>query len=174
MNIFILSFNPKRCAKMHANVHVVKMILEYAQMMCTAHHLWCDHLCAKPLLSLYKPTHKNHPCTKWVMESSSNYKWVYQLFIHLCDEYTYRYGKIHKTDSRLRELLRELPRGIPEGPKTPFILAMPNEYKMKCPKKSYRLFYSLDKLYNRGGKPMLYYTNRRAPEWLWLPYKAKG
>ena len=39
MNIFVLDNDPKKCAEAHCNKHVVKMILEHAQLMCTAHHL---------------------------------------------------------------------------------------------------------------------------------------
>ena len=31
-------------------------------------------------------------------ESVANYVWLYNLFEKLCDEYTFRYGKIHSTD----------------------------------------------------------------------------
>ena len=39
MNIFVLDNDPIECAKLHVDKHVVKMILEHAQLMCTAHHM---------------------------------------------------------------------------------------------------------------------------------------
>lgn len=39
MNIFILSKDPKKCAQYHCNTHVVKMILEHAQMLSTVYRL---------------------------------------------------------------------------------------------------------------------------------------
>jgi hypothetical protein len=38
MNIFYLNSDPKKAAVIQYNKHVVKMILESAQMLCTAHH----------------------------------------------------------------------------------------------------------------------------------------
>ena len=38
MNIFYLHQDPHEAAKLQYNKHVVKMILESAQMLCTAHH----------------------------------------------------------------------------------------------------------------------------------------
>ena len=39
MNIFFLNTDPKVCAQEHLDKHVVKMIVEYAQLMSTAHRL---------------------------------------------------------------------------------------------------------------------------------------
>ena len=39
MNIFYLDREPKTCAEMHCDKHVVKMIIEYAQLLSTAHRL---------------------------------------------------------------------------------------------------------------------------------------
>ena len=57
--------------------------------------------------------HLNHPSTKWVRENIYNYKWMFDLFEELCEEYTYRYEKIHTTDLKLRDILREPPLKIP-------------------------------------------------------------
>ena len=38
MNIFYLSHCPKKAAQVQYNKHIVKMILETAQLLCTAHH----------------------------------------------------------------------------------------------------------------------------------------
>ena len=39
MNIFFLSFDPEECAEFHCDKHVLKMILEYAQLLSTAHRV---------------------------------------------------------------------------------------------------------------------------------------
>ena len=39
MNLFYLHDNPKDCANMHVDKHCVKMILEYAQLLSTAHRV---------------------------------------------------------------------------------------------------------------------------------------
>ena len=87
MNIFYLDKDPKKCAEMHCDKHVVKMILEYAQLLSTAHRVldgneWADHV------GLYKATHKNHPSAIWARESAGNYFWLNKLFQELCKEYT--------------------------------------------------------------------------------------
>lgn len=94
MNLFFLHENPVIAAQLQADVHVVKMILETLQMICTA-----LHLCRSPFIwpfFLYKCTHKNHPSTKWVRYSVENYMWALNHGIALCEEYTRRYKKIHK------------------------------------------------------------------------------
>jgi hypothetical protein len=44
MNIFYLSNDPADCAKQHCDAHIRKMIVEYAQMLSTAHRLCDGHL----------------------------------------------------------------------------------------------------------------------------------
>ena len=39
MNIFYLHKDPKVCAEQHLDKHVVKMLIEYAQLMSTAHRM---------------------------------------------------------------------------------------------------------------------------------------
>ena len=43
MNIFHLHEDPKICAEYHCDKHVVKMILETAQMLSTAYRKKLDH-----------------------------------------------------------------------------------------------------------------------------------
>lgn len=94
MNIFYLHENPERCAEMHCDKHVVKMILETAQLLSTAHH----EIDGEPSIECYKATHKNHPSAVWARENRSNYIWLWNLLNSLCKEYTKRYGKVHKTE----------------------------------------------------------------------------
>lgn len=133
MNIFILDENPDTAARQHCDKHVVKMILETAQMLCTAH--WESGGEAP-----YKSTHKNHPCTIWARESVDNYKWLCDLGVSLCDEYTLRYGKVHKTQAIIEWLVDNVP-NIPDVPMTPFAQAMPDEYKSKDAVQAYRNYY---------------------------------
>jgi hypothetical protein len=77
MNIFYLDKSPYTCARYHCDKHVVKMILETAQLLCGAH--WATGGTAQ-----YKPTHLNHPCAIWVRKSLSNYKWLCELGFNLC------------------------------------------------------------------------------------------
>ncbi len=77
MNIFYLSKDTKECSQMHVDKHCVKMILEYAQLLSTAHRV-LDGTCMIGISDLgrkrtswilpdnrynilYKATHINHP-----------------------------------------------------------------------------------------------------------------
>ena len=92
MNVFILDENPALAARYHMDVHVVKMVLESAQLLSTC-FLHFDIVGDKS--KVYKPTHLNHPCSVWLRESFSNVVWLYQLLKELLYEYTYRFGRIH-------------------------------------------------------------------------------
>ena len=167
MNIFILSLLPRVCAQWHIDVHVRKMIIEYAQLLSTAHReLDMGILSIEMDSVLYRKTHLNHPCAKWVRESSMNYCYLYELFVALCDEYIYRFGKIHLTDKKLRVVLRKLPQCIPQKQFTKFPQAIPDGYKNDDVCKAYREAYSGSKRFTKAGKPMDKWTLREIPEFM--------
>ena len=113
MNIFYVDEDPKVAAQMMCDKHVVKMILESAQMLCSAHRvLDGDYYADK--VGLYKIAHKNHPSTKWARSSHQHYKWLFDHMIGLMEEYTYRYGKHHASE-RLMQHLSQYPKTIPFG-----------------------------------------------------------
>lgn len=126
MNIFFLHLNPSQCAKMHVDKHVVKMILESMQLLCSAHHMHPVENYIPP----YKLTHKNHPSSIWSRESIANYLWLVELTVELCKEYTYRYGKKHKCESYIYELKNNVP-DIKNKEFTTPRMAMPDMYKEK-------------------------------------------
>ena len=150
MNIFILDADPVKAAEQQCDKHVVKMCLETAQLLCTALHVHGTE-------SQYKPTHKNHPCTKWASESRANYLWLCAHGLALCSEYTARYKKQHKCQSVIVRA-KELSGNIPQGPLTPFVQAMPDEYRHPDTIKAYRNYYTGEKLRFATWK-------RNAPEW---------
>ncbi len=158
MNIFVLDKNPKTCAKMHCDKHVVKMILESAQMICTTHHL-----CRNPNLKYrvpYKSTHENHPCNRWLRDSLANYLWLVDLTKSLNDEYKYRYDKTnnHKSYDAIKDL--PLP-NIPNIGLTRWARAMPDECKIDDDViSSYRNYYQQEK------KDILHFKKRNNPYWL--------
>ena len=142
MNIFFLHPDPLTAAEMHCNKHCVKMILETAQMLCTAHRaLDGDERADK--LGMYKTAHLNHPSTKWVRGSRLQYEWTYHLFKFLCSEYTSRYNKVHLTDKKLKEVLRTPPHSITDsGEYTQPPQCMPDQYKVPDDAvKAYRNYY---------------------------------
>lgn len=94
MNIFFLSRNIEENVRFRNNAHVVKMILEYTQLLSSVHHI--THPDPSSIESIYKLTHKNHPDAVWARSSSENYFYLYSLAVLLGEEYTHRYNKIHK------------------------------------------------------------------------------
>jgi len=156
MNIFYLHHIPKLCAKWHVDRHVVKMILETCQLLCTA--IWLSGGEAH-----CKPTHKNHPSAIWARANKENWLWLQQLGIALCEEYTYRYGKIHRLDAVIRDLtVPDLPDGEFYQP-TP---AMPDEYKTGDSLTSYRNYYILGKCHLHFWKNRHAWKNRDIPRFI--------
>ncbi len=182
MNIFVLDKSPKLAAQMHCDKHVVKMILESAQMLCTVAHVVCDEAIQKSFTPQqildaveferlkakipYKPTHVNHPCTIWARESQHNFLWLYTLFCELNAEWQYRYDHTtsHMSFDKISFVNLLLPiatrLSIQSNKLTPFAQAMPDEYKNEDPVEAYRTYYKNDKV------GILQYTKRPRPEWL--------
>lgn len=178
MNIFVLNESPVLAAQEQCDKHVVKMIVESAQMLSTAHRMLDGQVSRQPSKSgktmikyydhptldstLYKAVHHHHPCTVWTMESVCNYIWHYKHFVALCDEYMYRYGKRHLTDTLLRSILMTPPVRIPRVERTPFKLAMGSnpECMLDCPVESYRAFY-----HTKQDRFSMTWTSRPVPSW---------
>ncbi len=151
MNIFYLDPNPRRCAQMHCDKHVVKMILETAQMLSTAHrYLSPTEYCEK--YSLFQPVFQHHPSTKWCMETSANYQWLSNLFDELNLEYWFRWGRNHEPErwhsaSRMIGALGHMPLRIPQGPFSDPPQCMPDEYKGPDAVQAYHRYYLGAKAY---------------------------
>jgi hypothetical protein len=153
VNIFVLDLDIHDCARFHCDQHVSKMILESAQLLCTA-------LNKKGITTPYRSTHMNHPCTLWVGESYDNFNWLRKLALALNAEYRYRYRKDsdHKSVAVIGAIadIRFESIGL-----TPFAQAMPDQYKVPDdPVTAYRRFYVGEKL--RFAK----WTRRRVPAWV--------
>jgi len=125
MNIFYLDRDPVKAAQVQYNKHVVKMILESAQMLCTAHHHYGNGDNVP-----YKKAHYNHPSTIWCRQNASQYMWLYDHMIALGKEYTKRYKKTHLTITKCAEVLKQLPPTIPETIFTEPPQCMPDQYKV--------------------------------------------
>lgn len=162
MNIFALSSCPVRAAQYQCDKHVVKMILESAQLLSSAHHMTESKYA--PLV--YKLTHKNHPCSIWTRTSRQNYDWVSRHFVALSEEYFYRYGRIHKSYSLYNEILSNCP-SLPDIGLTEFVKCVPDEYKCYEPVTAYRHLYYFEK---RKTIKMVW-TEREKPDW-WLRFEA--
>lgn len=180
MNIFVLDLHPVAAAKQQCDKHIVKMVLESAQMLSTAHRVLDGTLTRIPSKSgktmvkawelpderesiLYNAVHVGHPCTVWSMESSANYQWHFEHFRALAEEFQYRYDKQHKSWVYLWDALQYAPENIPDGPLTPFKLAMgaaPECINEQDPVGSYRAFYQ-----TKQSRFSMDWTRRDVPEW---------
>lgn len=137
MNIFYLDKNPAKAASYMYNKHVVKMILESAQLLCTAHIILDGDEANVP----YKATHKNHPSAIWTRESIENYYWVYDHMIALGEQYTKRYGKYHLTIEKCKEVLSKPPKNLIKKDFTVIPQCMPDEFKDNDPVVGYWNYY---------------------------------
>ena len=177
MNVFYLDSDPKVCAEQHCDKHVVKMILEYAQLLSTAHRV-LDGIQSVGIsktgrkqtsydlpdsreLKLYRATHINHPSAAWVRKSSGNYDWLYVMWRELMSEYTFRYHKRHACEKLIQQL-RKLPYNIPQGRFTEPPPAMPDYCKIPGDSiRSYRNYYIQEKASFAKWK-------RETPQWFVL------
>jgi hypothetical protein len=151
MNIFVLDTDIKKCAEYTCDKHVVKMILESAQMLSTACRV-------SGIDAGYKSTHKNRPCSIWVRNSLDNWKWLRSLVIELNREWKKRFK--HTRNHKSYDVVMSLPTppfksiGL-----TPFAQVMPDKYKHKDAIKAYRDYYMGEKRKIakwRNGKPYWY------------------
>ena len=173
-----MSHDPAECARFHVNRHSTKMVLEYAQLLSTAHRV-LDGTMSVGLSNsgrkktsyilpdqrnniLYSATHINHPSAIWVRKTHQNYIWLTELLEELCYEYTYRYEKTHKVerDGLLKVLRTNLPANIPIGPFTAPTPAMPDDVKVPGNSlASYRNYYNKNKTHLADWK------KRPVPQW---------
>jgi hypothetical protein len=160
MNIFYLDPNPITAAQYHCDKHVVKMILESAQLLCTAINVQ-----AGDKITPYKSTHVNHPCTIWAGASIKNWLWLWKLMTELEREWQYRWQH-HKQHASVTALLNGNCQLIaiaklPAGPMTEPPKCMPSLYHApNNTVSSYRYYYKVSK------HNLLHYTRRPKPEWL--------
>ena len=189
MNIFYLDPDPKICAEQHISKHTCKMVIEYAQLMSTAHRVldgteYTD-LTANgrrikrwrmddPFMesTLYKASHINHPSAIWCRENKQNYLYLHRLWHHLLQEYTYRYGRKHECE-KLGAALYLRPENIKDGEFFAPTPAMPPELKIIAENpvpgrkydslKSYHNYYNISKRSFATWKGKV--NSRPTPEW---------
>ncbi len=160
MNIFYLHSDPVKAAQIQYNKHVVKMILESAQMLCTAHHHYAELYKYKTFVP-YKKAHYNHPSTIWCRQNVKQYYWLYNHMIALSNEYTKRYNKEHLTITKCKHPLMFLPKGIPDGDFNEPPQCMPDEYKVPgCSITAYWNYYEGEKYTVAGATEELITRNK--------------
>ena len=184
MNIFYLSKDPHTAAKMHVDKHVVKMIVEYGQLLSTAHRMndgiktearsktgrktWRYIMeDERRQNTLYQAVHYHHPSAVWCRETKGNYSWLLHLLKHLLKEFTYRYGTRHSVEDRI-PYLNMLPQNINMSPEvTEMPQCMPEHLKIPGnPIAAYKNYYIKEKVRFATWK------NRSIP--LWFQQKDIG
>ena len=179
MNVFYLSAYEDMCAQMHCDSHCSKMIIEYAQLMSTAHRTMDGELYYGRTKSgakikrwkmdddvmettLYKASHINHPSAIWVRQSRANYRWLYRMWTELNTEFMYRYNKNvpHESYRKLQLLLGTEPTNLKEGFFTEPTPAMPNDVKNQSSVVAYRDYYIKYKQH------LAKWTKRDIPQWM--------
>ncbi len=161
MNIFWLDYNPEVSAQYHCDKHVVKMVLEACQLLCTAHHHYGKfHGYSVDKGALYRSSHDNHPCAIYTQSSLPAYFAVLDYARCLSEEYQYRYGKFHNCDNLIDGVLNTPPVGLPKFETMAPPQCMPDIYKDDCLVTAYRNYY-------RGDKTHIFRWSRRPiPEWI--------
>lgn len=177
MNFFYLDENPKKCAECHFDVHVRKMVVEYSQMLSTAHRLLDGRMYIEEKTSkngkkyrirrwklsehndeFYVATHYNHPTSIWVRESLGNYLLMLDVLRKLHEQYFIRFKK-HNKSKNIFELLETPPKNIYDDIVCDPPLAMPNHYNSMPVIDAYRAYYMNEK------RRLFKYTNVNQPEW---------
>jgi hypothetical protein len=154
MNLFLLHINARQSARYHCDKHVVKMVIETAQILCTVHWIYGG-------TAPYKATHRKHPMVLWAGESLANYKWTLDFGMELAKEYSHRYGRTHATEKTLLWLKDNEPAGIDLlAAKSQIPLCMPELYRLDTdPVLAHRMFYVYDKA------KFCRWTKRAVPTW---------
>jgi hypothetical protein len=178
VNIFYIDRDPHQAAKWMVDKHVVKMILESAQLLSTAHRVLDGRMFTGKTATgrnvkrfelpdarngvIYVATHVNHPSAVWARTAVKNYNWLYEHFHALGQEYTHRYNKIHKCfHGEMAYMLASPPLNLRAYEMTKIPSAMDDQYVISTdPLTNYRNYYKL------GKKKLHAYTRRDPPPWL--------
>lgn len=137
MNIFFTDSDPYKCALYLDDKRVTKMVLETAQMLCTAINEHgglvkkqnglnkrgkpkYDYFFKLSGNKAYKPTHTNHPSNIWCRQTRANYAWLLQHFVFLASQHKVRRGNEHKSFELLIKDLTKHITFVPKGKLTTF------------------------------------------------------
>ena len=156
MNIFYLDHNPEIAARLHSDVHVIKMCLETAQILCAVMHRY-------GLPAPYRASHTKHPSVIWAGDSKNHYQWLQELGLKLCTEYCYRFGKTHACENIILNL--PLPPSMPNKEWIAPPQVMPEEYRKQDSIEGYKNYYARAKNYF-PGKGEARWTKRARPDFM--------
>lgn len=166
MNIFYTNECPIQTALDHNKRHQVKQILEFAQMLSTAHHV------LDGTVTQYKPTHPSHPSSVWIRSSVEHYNWSVRCALHLCKLFKESKGKEHATQ-RVLETLSTPPKAIPNKKFCEPPPAMPDEFKAIAIFKPVTIAYqkylcSKYAEWQQRDKPLKVEWTHRVPSWYYV------
>ena len=182
MNIFALSRSPIDSAQQMIDKHIVKMPTETCQMLHT-NQLFFDYLFIhgeEPSLKdlkrfhyeinshLMNPAMLNHPSTIWARKSMHNTKWLYEHGLALCEEFTHRYGKIHGSEARIKDLDDFYIESASWDKATPVDIAMFDKYRIPNDMEVHNWDYvirSYRHYYLEGKWRFASWRKNRRPEW---------
>ncbi|MFC4541628.1 hypothetical protein ACFO5R_06785 [Halosolutus amylolyticus] len=142
MNVFWLDDDSRLAAHYHCDQHVNKMLLEAAQVLCTA-----ARENGYDAEFLYGSTHVGHPVTRWAAESRANWLRLREHAEALNAEFVERYDKDGDHASwHVIERIESDEITFPTDEPTPRPQAMPDEYKRPGdPVAAYRAYYAGEK-----------------------------
>jgi len=183
MNIFFLDTDIETCINYYCFTHVIKLILEWTQLLYNCHHClgeegWRENAPRKIGENEgpggYRKTHENHPMTKWVKESLENYLWLLEAVELLSERFKKKKkGKAHACHIHIKWLRENIPKQLESKGLTVPPLCVPDEYKGKenydwnyvinC----YREYYARDKL-------RLFREDENLPPWVSLYTRAEN
>jgi len=161
MNIFVLDKDPAIAAEQQCDQHVVKMVLESAQLLCSAF---------PEGEAPYRLTHQNHPCSIWTRETQGNFDWLTEHGLGLAHEYKHRYGRDHASRQVIEWCGDNWKKaGLPQARRTEFVQAMPPQFKGPDAVNAYRHYYLGSKVrfakWTRGRNPPSWWLNKEVLQW---------
>lgn len=168
MNIFVLDRDPEVAASYMCDSHVVKMIVESCQLLST-HDRFAEKL---PVTDdRYKITHQNHPCSRCLASHWNRY-WLAMHLDALLEEYTKRFGKIHKCEALYHRYWSHMYQVYPVEREATILntslpKCVPAKFRIKGDAiedvvASYRQYY----IYKAETMPRFAYTKTKMPKWL--------
>lgn len=156
MNIFILDKDLKKNAEYYCDQHLVKMILESAQLLSSV-------VLIKGGSSPYKLTHKNHPCTKWLLENGLHWDFLISLVTALNEEYKrrFKHDENHKSFDVILSLIK--PNYEKNSPIKEYIVVTDKIERLTLNKtiSSYRKYYK-----KKSMEFNMRWSNISKPKWL--------
>jgi hypothetical protein len=188
MNIFAIYRCPLKSARHLVDSHVVKMVLESAQMLanCFSPEMLADATCPRTQAgTVRKHSYYNHPCSKWVRASRENMKWLITHALAMDIERIQRSMLKAQEHRQLKEEGKPYDKDIanstpvphycipfinwtlinlhlslvPVGSLTEFAQAMPDEFKCEDSVQAYRNLYIT-------GKRHLHKWTQNKPDWI--------